>query len=110
MKKKLSEAQSESQQNQLVFGRDQALSKQSIEFLQNKISELTEQLDQKTTLFENRISIIRQEIHDQYQVDLERAKSEKEMWEQKLEQKKKAFKESEQSLNREKDELEQAVS
>jgi len=39
-KKRLGELQDETQQNQLVFSKEQALSQQSIEFLQTKIEEM----------------------------------------------------------------------
>ena len=48
----------------------------------------------------------RQEIHDEAQSQVERVSSEKELWESKYEQKRKAFKDLENTLGRKNAELE----
>lgn len=71
-KRKYIELQDEAQQNQLVFGRDQALSEQSIEFLQRKIEDIQNQYEEKIKLYEEKIKTIRSEMHEENQTNLER--------------------------------------
>ena len=47
-----------------MFGRDQALSQQSIEFLQTKISQLQQAYDEKSQVFEGRLEAAKRELQE----------------------------------------------
>ncbi len=98
-KKKLGELMDETQQNQLVFSKEQALSQQSIEFLQSKIEEMQAQFDEKTQFYEGKLANFRNEASDELASQLERMKSEKELWEQKCEGRKQTVKDLEARLH-----------
>ena len=84
-KKRFTEVQEETQQNQLVFSRDQALNKQSIEFLQRRIEEMQSQHEEKIQVYEQKMTNCRQELQDENNSTYERIKNERDMWEQKYE-------------------------
>ena len=61
-------------------------------------------------MHDERLKTIRQEIYDDSQAQVDRVNSEKELWEQKYEQKRKALKELENSLGMKNTELEKQCS
>ena len=67
-----------------MFGRDQALSEQSIEFLQRKIEDLQNQYEEKIKMYEDKIKNIRNEMQEENQTNLERIQNEKDIYEQKF--------------------------
>ena len=93
----------------LEFGREQALAKQQIEFQNKKIDELLKQTDDATRFFDEKIKVFKAEIQDEAQSQIERITSEKELWENKYEQKRRALKEIEMSLSKSNSELEKKV-
>lgn len=60
-------------------------------------------------MYEEKIKTIRQEMQEENQSNLERIQNEKDIWEQKFDQKRKALKEIEQQFNRENSELEKKL-
>ena len=102
-----------------MFGRDQALSQQSIEFLQRKLNDLQSAYDEKSHLFNTKLGKWYfankniEETHKEWQEEgsqqLERIQNEKQMWEQKFEQKRKALLDLEQRFSRENSELEKKL-
>lgn len=60
------------QQNQIVFGRDQALSEQSIEFLQRKIGEMQAMNDEQTQIYESKLQSMKNELLDDGNQQLDR--------------------------------------
>ena len=96
-------------QMKLESGREQALLSQQVEFLNRKIEDLQRLYEDSQKGFDEKLKASRQEINDEAQAQVERITSEKELWEQKYEQKRKAFKELENSLGAKNIELEQNV-
>ena len=93
-------------QLKLESGREQALLTQQVEFLNRKIEELQRTSDETTRDFDDKLKRSRQEIFDEAQSQVERVTSEKDLWESKYEQKRKALKDIENSLGRKNSELE----
>ena len=96
-------------QLKLETGREQALLTQQVEFQNRKIEELQKTNEDSTRIFDDKIKSSRQEIFDESQSQVERVTSEKELWESKYEQKRKAFKELENSLGRKNSDLEKQI-
>lgn len=90
----------------LDSSREQALLQQQVEFLNRKNEDLTRQKEEIQLVHDERLKTIRQEIYDDSQAQVDRVNSEKELWEQKYEQKRKALKELENSLGKKNTELE----
>lgn len=105
-KLKLGEEQEKNMQLNLDSSREQALLQQQVEFLNRKNEDLTRQKEEIQLVHDERLKTIRQEIYDDSQAQVDRVNSEKELWEQKYEQKRKALKELENSLGKKNTELE----
>ena len=105
-KLKLGEEQEKNMQLNLDSSREQALLQQQVEFLNRKNEDLTRQKEEIQLVHDERLKTIRQEIYDDSQAKVDRVNSEKELWEQKYEQKRKALKELENSLGKKNTELE----
>ena len=105
-KLKLGEEQEKNMQLNLDSSREQALLQQQVEFLNRKNEDLTRQKEEIQLVHDERLKTIRQEIYDDSQAQVDRVNSEKELWEQKYEQKRKALKEPENSLGKKNTELE----
>ena len=71
-----------------------------------KIQELQKACDESSRSFEERLKLSKQEVVDEAQSQVERVTSEKELWESKYEQKRKALKDLENTLGRKNGELE----
>ena len=106
-KLKLGEEQEKNMQLNLDSSREQALLQQQVEFLNRKNEDLTRQKEEIQLVHDERLKTIRQEIYDDSQAQVDRVNSEKELWEQKYEQKRKALKELENSLGKKNTELEE---
>ena len=66
--------------------------------MNRKNEDLQRQKEEIQAVHDERLKSIRQEIYDDAQAQVERVNGEKELWEQKYEQKRKALKELEASL------------
>ena len=78
--------------------------------MNRKNEDLARQKDEIQHVHDERLKTIRQEIYDDSQAQVDRVNSEKELWEQKYEQKRKALKELENSLGMKNTELEKQCS
>ena len=105
-KEALAEIQDEAMQAKLESAREIALLNQQIEFLNHKIEDLQRSSEESQKLFDDKLKVIRQDISDDSQAQVDRITQEKELWEQKYEQKRKALKEMEVQLGRKISELE----
>ena len=77
--------------------------------MNRKIEELQRTSDENQRDFDDKLKRSRQEIFDEAQSQVERVTSEKELWESKYEQKRKALKDIENSLGRKNSELEKQI-
>ena len=78
--------------------------------MNRKNEDLARQKDEIQHVHDERLKTIRQEIYDDSQAQVDRVNSEKELWEQKYEQKRKALKDLENSLGMKNTELEKQCS
>ena len=78
--------------------------------MNRKNEDLARQKDEIQHVHDERLKTIRQEIYDDSQAQVDRVNSEKDLWEQKYEQKRKALKELENSLGMKNTELEKQCS
>lgn len=60
-------------------------------------------------MYEQKLNVVRQDLSEENQGHIDRIQNERDVWEQKFEQKRKALKEIEQQLNRENAELEKKL-
>lgn len=78
--------------------------------MNRKNEDLARQKEEIQLVHDERLKTIRQEIYDDSQAQVDRVNSEKELWEQKYEQKRKALKDLENSLGMKNTELEKQCS
>lgn len=74
--------------------------------MNHKIEDLQRSSEESQRIFDDKLKLIRQDISEDSQAQVDRITQEKELWEQKYEQKRKALKEMEVQLGRKISELE----
>lgn len=102
----ISELQDDAMQSKLEAGREIALLNQQVEFLNSRIEDLQRSNEEGQQMFDDKIKTIRTEIQEDSQAQVERVTQEKELWEQKYEQKRKALKDLETQLGKKISDLE----
>mmetsp|Transcript_48651 Transcript_48651/g.35822 ORF Transcript_48651/g.35822 Transcript_48651/m.35822 type:complete len:119 (+) Transcript_48651:113-469(+) len=91
------------------FGRQEALLKQQLEFQRGKLSDLQKQVDDSNRIFDEKLRGLKSEVQEEANAQIERVTSEKELWENKYEQKRRALKELEMSMSKVNQQLEGKV-
>eukprot|EP01022_Parablepharisma_sp_SALTPOND_P029008 TRINITY_DN722_c0_g1_i1.p1 TRINITY_DN722_c0_g1~~TRINITY_DN722_c0_g1_i1.p1 ORF type:complete len:1467 (-),score=323.46 TRINITY_DN722_c0_g1_i1:3360-7760(-) len=93
-------------QKKLESSRESALLKQQAEFLNNKIKELQATIEDITKRYEEKLQLMKQENSQQLKDTIDRLSKDKEQYEQKYEQKRKALKELESNITKQTNKLE----
>ena len=93
-------------QKKLESSRESALLKQQTEFLNNKIKELQASIEDLTKRYEEKLQLMKQEYSQQLKDTIDRLGKDKEQYEQKYEQKRKALKELEANITKQTNKLE----
>jgi len=106
LKAKNQQLSDEIMQKKLDSSRESALLKQQAEFLNNKIKELQTQIEDSTKRYEEKLQLMKVEHSQQIKDTIDRLSKDKEQYEQKYEQKRKALKELEANITKQTNKLE----
>lgn len=106
MRAKHQEALDELTQRRIEFERDKALKTQQLQFQEQRINELTKQLDDTIKRYDERLKLEREELLRDTSEKVTRIQVEKEQSDIKYEQKRKALKDLESHLNKQTSQME----
>ena len=106
MRSKHQEALDELTQRRIEFERDKALKSQQLVFQEQRINELSKQLEDTIKRYDERLRIEREELLRDNQEKCSRIQAERDQVELKYEQKRKALKDLESNLNKQTSQME----